>query len=494
MIKLYWYLSAYIRKHGLKFLAVVIGGWALFSLVIPLLMQHFSHGQTRYLGVVGEYTLDNLPDVIAQQLSRSLVTIDTDGSFVGDLGECFLSTDGLRYRCVLEEDLVWSDGRPLQASDLHYRVSGARVTFDNAKREIIYELPEVFASFPQLLTTPLLRLETVKKFGLWRRVEVYGLRAARLTSYEYRAASRHALKQVIVDDPVARQRFVYRFYYTQQQAVDGFKLGEVDYLFDVAAVGEVKDWPNTQVEERDLADQYLAVFFNNNDPLLTRNVRQALSYAVEKDRPGYERSPGPISKNSWAYFNGIKTYDKNIASGVERLLDELPAAPLELTLVTTADYFDVASRIKEDWDELSEAAVTACQESEDIEAAAKTACAYLHIDTHIQIQQLPDTNNFQVLLIGQKVALDPDQYSLWHSGLATNFTHYKNTKVDNFLERGRQTVVASERLANYQEFQQALLEDPPAIFLWYLKTADLRRDASRVGLELEVELPVGDAS
>ena len=222
-----------------------------------------------------------------------------------------------------------------------------------------------------------------------------------------------------------------------------------------------------------LPDQYLAVFFNTADPLLSRNLRQALSYAVEKERPGYTRAAGPISADSWAYFAGVKKYDKNIDSGVERLLDELPGEPIELELITTTSYFDIASRIKQDWEELGEAAATACLESDDIKD--KTPCEYLRIKVQIQIQSFPDTNNFQTLLIGHQVATDPDQYNLWHSDLATNFTHYKNTRVDNFLEKGRQTINPQERLTLYQEFQQALLEDPPAIFLWYLQSSDLAR-------------------
>ncbi len=441
LIKAYWYVTGYIRKHGWKFLLAIVAGGVIFSIIVPRLMRRFSHRRSYYIGVVGEYNLDSLPLVVRQQLSRSLVMSDSDGSFVPDLADKMsiekIDNSFRRYRFTLPEGIYWQDGKPLEATDINYRTKDANVTYDGL--EIVYELPEVFASFPQMLTAPLLRFERVKKWGMMDEIKVYGLSDVHLTSYKYLDDSHYALSQVVLDDVRSRERFVYRFYYTQAQAIDAFKLGEVDYLFDVTNVEEIKNWEMTEVTERLVPDQYLAVFFNTSDPLMTRNMRQALSYAVEKERPGYQRAVGPISEDSWAYFAEAKKYDKNIASGVERLLDEMPGEPIELSLITTSSFYDVASRIKEDWEELGEAAVEACQEDKEIKE--KSACEYLRIKVQIQIQTIPDTNNFQTMLVGQQVALDPDQYSLWHSDLATNFTHYKNTRVDNLLEKADKQLI-----------------------------------------------------
>jgi peptide/nickel transport system substrate-binding protein len=80
-----------------------------------------------------------------------------------------------------------------------------------------------------------------------------------------------------------------------------------------------------------------------------------------------------------------------------------------------------------------------------------------------------------LLLLGQEIPIDPDQYVMWHSSQATNFTNYKNTRIDSLLEKGRQTTEIAERRTIYQEFQQYLLEDPPAIFLKYLDNISIAR-------------------
>ena len=78
--------------------------------------------------------------------------------------------------------------------------------------------------------------------------------------------------------------------------------------------------------------------------------------------------------------------------------------------------------------------------------------------------------------MGQEIPVDPDQYFLWHSDQSTNFTNYQNTRIDSLLEKGRQTIDQNKRKEVYQEFQQFMLEDPPAIFLRHLFSFDVKRD------------------
>lgn len=471
MRKYYWYLTTYIRKHGFKFLIAIIIGVAIFSFSIPYLIKTFSFQEKYYIGIVGEYNLYNLPSEITEQLSHGLIEIKEDGSFEPSLAEkLIIQENNKSYRFIFDENLKWQDGQSFSPKDINYTLPEAKITYE--KNQITYELPEIFASFPQFLTKPLIRVEKYKKFNLFEIEKVYGLSNTILSSHQYNP-NKKSLKQVVLDDLNTKKRYIYRFYFTQDQAVDGFKLGEVDYLIDVTNLEEIKSWHTNKVQDRQLMDQYLAVFFNHADPLMTKNLRLALNYAVEKEAPGYTRAVGPIPANSWAYFPAVKRYDKNIAAGVERLLDELPGEALEIELVTTPNYYQIANLIKKDWEELGVAAATACLENKEVKN--KSQCEYLRLKVKLQIQSIPDTNDFQTMLIGQQIPADPDQYPLWHSNAATNFTHYKNTKVDNVLEKGRQTLSTTERITFYHEFQQALLDDPPAIFLWYLKSSDLAR-------------------
>lgn len=472
MRKLYWYITAYLRKHGWRFLLAVAASALVFYFLVPALIEVLQRQETYYIGVVGEYQLNNLPDMVQQQLSRGLLSVSDDGSFVPDIAEkVVIENNGQRYRLLMPTDLTWQDGETLTLDSIDYNLRDVTTTIEN--NEIIYDLPAPFASFPQYLTQPLLR-PAVKTWGkFFQDNTIIGLNNVVVKKISYQDHNQNNLAEIILDDLDSNKRYIYRFYFSQDQAIEAFKLGEVDYLFDVTNIEEIASWPTVVVNERSLDDQYLALFFNNQDPLFTKNVRLALSYAINKERGGYRRAVGPIPQDSWAYLKGLKTYDQNFDTAVARLLEELPGSPMEIELVTTTSYYSIANDIKNNWEELGEKAVQACLDSKEI--TDKKPCEYLRLKVKIQIQNFPDTNNFQTLLLGQEVSLDPDQYALWHSGLATNFTSYKNTKVDSLLETGRQTIEQQERQTIYQEFQQALLDDPPAVFLWYLKSSDLTR-------------------
>lgn len=472
MRKLYWYISAYLRKHGWQFLLALLSGIAIFSFLVPWLIRTLTRQETYYIGIVGEYQLYNLPSLVKEQLSPGLMEIDDDGSFIPDLAEkVIIENDGQRYRIILPENLLWQNGQRFATTDFNYQLKDVTVT--KTQTEVIYDLPAPYASFPQYLVEPILLPSTVGWSKFFQEETLIGLNNVEISKIKYTDGNKNNIREIVLDDLAEKKRYVYRFYFTQNQAMEAFKLGEIDYLFDVTNAEEIAGWSNVAINERENEDQYLAVFFNSNAPLMTKNLRLALSYAINKEYGGLKRALGPISESSWAFLKGVKPYDQNYQTAVERLLDELPGEPIELELVSTSSYYEIAQNIKHDWEELGERAATACLEDKDIKD--KKPCEYLRLKVKLQIQNFPDLNNFQTLLVGQEVSLDPDQYSLWHSGLATNFTGYKNTKVDSLLEKGRQTLDQKERLTIYQEFQQTLLEDPPAVFLWYLRSSDLVR-------------------
>jgi ABC-type transport system substrate-binding protein len=171
---------------------------------------------------------------------------------------------------------------------------------------------------------------------------------------------------------------------------------------------------------------------------------------------------------------GGKTYDKDWERGVERLLSEPPQMKLDLNLTTTIEYQERAEQIKKEWEEFGIFAAQRCQEDKAI--TDKSECERMQISVTIRVQSIPDTTNFQLLLIGYGIDPDPDQYAMWHSDQPTNITGYKNTRIDNLLEKARQSTDQSDRKQQYQEFQQFLLEDPPAIFLEYIKRYEVKRN------------------
>jgi peptide/nickel transport system substrate-binding protein len=466
MRKLYWYVTTYIKKHGWLLAISILGALVIFSFSISLIVQKLEFKKRRYIGLVGSYTLFDLPRPIQEKLSAGLTKVEPDDTVSPYVAERWtVEDDGKTYRFVIKKKLFWQDGQELTPSDVNYNFQNVEVI--TTPNDVVFKLPDVYVPFPTVAALPLLRTTEEPYLWFFKRPTLIGLGEYELEDY---SEDGQKLTQVVLDN--ATERLIYRFYLTESDAVLAFKRGEVDELPDFSSSYDIANWPNVGIQETLNTNQYLAVFFNNASPIFPKNVRQALSYALEKPT-GVERAYGPINPLSWAYLEGGRSYDKDLDRAVERMLDEPPSQPINFELTTTGTFSQDAEQIKQQWESFGQLASEKCQQNGDIKD--KNVCNNVKVQVVIRVTNFPDTSNFQALLIGQQIPPDPDQYHLWHSDQSTNFTQYKNTRIDALLEKGRTTPEKTERRALYQEFQQFFLEDAPAVFLRHLKSYDITR-------------------
>tara|TARA_B100001121_G_C18699717_1_gene626850 strand:- start:11170 stop:11595 length:426 start_codon:yes stop_codon:yes gene_type:complete len=81
--------------------------------------------------------------------------------------------------------------------------------------------------------------------------------------------------------------------------------------------------------------------------------------------------------------------------------------------------------------------------------------------------------NYDAVILGWSLGLDPDGFSIWHSSQypnGFNFIGYKNENVDRLLERGRTTVNPDKRKKIYQKIYQDIAMDVPYLFLYFPET------------------------
>jgi peptide/nickel transport system substrate-binding protein len=80
------------------------------------------------------------------------------------------------------------------------------------------------------------------------------------------------------------------------------------------------------------------------------------------------------------------------------------------------------------------------------------------------------TSDFDAVILGWSLSLDPDQFSIWHSSQnhpgQFNFINYNNPQVDKLLEQGRLELDPDKRMKIYHEFSRLLLEDSPIVYLF----------------------------
>ncbi|MCD6311843.1 MAG: peptide-binding protein, partial [Elusimicrobia bacterium] len=81
-----------------------------------------------------------------------------------------------------------------------------------------------------------------------------------------------------------------------------------------------------------------------------------------------------------------------------------------------------------------------------------------------------DSRDFDAVVLGWSLAVDPDCYSLWHSSEVRpggfNFISYSNPAVDSLIEKGRRSFDREERRKIYGEIQNIIAADQPCCFLY----------------------------
>ena len=77
---------------------------------------------------------------------------------------------------------------------------------------------------------------------------------------------------------------------------------------------------------------------------------------------------------------------------------------------------------------------------------------------------------FDAVIMGWSLGLDPDSYSIWHSTQypkGFNFIKYSNKEVDRLLEAGRSELNTAKRKTIYAKLYKIISEEQPYVFLWY---------------------------
>jgi peptide/nickel transport system substrate-binding protein len=389
------------------------------------------------IGVVGDFTPSTLPLSIQDLISMGLTSIAADGSAVPSLASSWEATNsGKTYVFTLRNDRTWQGGRQVTAHDINYNIRGVTlIPTDNNTLMAYLQYP--YSPFPTLVSKPIF-LPGLKGFGSY---EVSGIH---LQGDSVRSME---LTPLDISKENAKE---FTFYQTEEQAILSFKLGEVNELLELSTPSGLAHWGDVKIEKTTKYNRIVTLFYNMRDQRLQdKNLRQGLAYGVP-ELPN-ERAISPLSKTSWAYTENIRKYEYDPVQA-KKLIDhtQIGTGSAELTLSTFSQYLDVAQAIAQSWTSLG-------------------------VKTNVRVENdVPST--YQVLLSAQDVPPDPDQYLFWHSTQSqTNVTGYVNVKIDKLLEDGRQEVDQKKRKTIYADFQRRLVEDAPAVFLYYPVTYTIKR-------------------
>ncbi len=426
-----WIIKAFLAKHKKLLGAGLLVGLLVFffiSKILPFIPSPQKHVR---IGLVGSYSLDNLPDAVKFKLSQGLTNIATDGSAAPALAKDWKISEGNKvYTFTLKSNIYWQDGQLIKAQDINCSFKDVEVNIldDNT---LEFRLKEPFAPFLVAVSNPLFKNDLI------------GTGPFKLEGFKKRGEE---LESITISD--LNQKITYLFYPNMDTAKLAFKRGEVDVLEDlfINPFADEPDWQtHLNISSTIKKDRYTALFYNNQDELLgDKNLRQALTYAIKNKPQDESRVFTPINPDSWAFNSQVKKYEYDPEHSKE-IFSKIPRQEGEkfvIKISTSQSFLSLAEEIKASWEET------------------------LGIEVRVEVVNAIPAD-YQVFLGIQEIPDDPDQYMLWHSTRPENITKFNDPRVDKLLEDARKIQDQEERQLKYYDFQKFLLEEAPVAFIQY---------------------------
>lgn len=417
---------------------------------------------------------------ILENVLDTLVTLDAEQNVVPSLAESWeVSDDGLTWTFELREGVMFSNGRPMTAEDVVYTFermldpetgSGqayllAGVTDISAPDErtvvITLESPN-----PALLS----KLGGSKSVGIIARESVedgtintqpIGTGPFKITDFQpgvrvMLERNEHYWQEglpyldavevrIIPDESVRRSALV---------------SGDVDWAISVPAqsVDELKARDDVVVDEVPAGAYWYIGVNTEREPLDDERVRQAISYAINRDNVAAaaafgnaEPTQDPIPSSSvWNY--GYAPYEQNLDRARELLAEAGVSEGFELEIMPTTQY----------------------EESIRVAQVLQAELAQVGINATIRTLEWAEwleeegSGNYDTYICSWNGNVDPDDffYAQHKTGEVFNFTGYSNPTVDELLEEGRQTSDPEERRGIYEQINRTVVDDAPYIYLY----------------------------
>jgi len=464
-------------------------------------------GFPRYINPILAQTNDVDRD-IAKVVFSGLLKYNSEGKLEPDLAEKYsISPDGKTYTFSLKKNIKWHDGEKLLADDVIWTVqaiqnpdykSPLRMSWRGVEVEKIddftfsFKLSNVYAPFLNNLTFGILPKHIWEKIsstnfplaeynlkpigsGPYKFKEIQKDKAGTIKSLKLEAWSDYYFKEPYI------KTIVFKFFKDEDSAIGAYNIKEVDGLNFISAANLSKLKNNFNLNKF-ILPRYFAVFFNQTQSkvLSDKNVRQALAYGVNKDELIEKALSSqaqiinlPLPEIIFQPPPNLKTYNFNLEEAA-KILDEakwlqkdgtnlrektIDAAnlhenlALEFSLMTvdTPELIQVANLLKSNWEKIG-------------------AKINLEIKSIAEIQENIRNRQYQALLFGEVLGLNPDLFAFWHSSQkkdpGLNLSLYDNKEADKLLEEIRQELNEETRNQKYEQFQKLILEDLPAIFLY----------------------------
>ncbi|MFA5318070.1 MAG: ABC transporter substrate-binding protein [Patescibacteria group bacterium] len=478
-------------------------------------------------------SINTIDSDISSLVFSGLLKKDNDNKLIPDLAEKFeVSEDQKIYTFFLKEDIVWHDETNFSADDVVFTFnaignseykSPLKLSFEGVKVEKIDEqtvkfiLNEPYAAFLELLTVGIMPV------NLWQQIPPEAANLADLNlkpmgtgPYKFQSLTKDKngsiksyeleLNKDYFDKKPYIEKITFKFSPVFSESVAMLNEGRAEGIDYLPKEYEEKISSRNSYNLNYISQpQFTALFFNQNNlgALSDKRVRQALAYALNKaeitSHLQAEVIDNPVLPMFNEYYNPNNFKYEYDAEKAALLLENAGWKVVEVKPVENNEQDNQGDGEGEDSQEIVEPTIEPGQwrkkgdefliitittvdqtESAQVAEAIQNAWEAINVKTNLNILPSQSIQNdaiksraYQILLYGIILGSDPDQYPFWHSSQigpgGLNLANYNNKEVDALLEDGRITNNQEIRKEKYLKFQELIINDLPAIFLYTQK-------------------------
>lgn len=452
-------------------------------------------------GLVAFLAGESAASTITSDIYQSLLTYDENLSLKGELAEKWqVSNGGRTLTFTLRPNLTFSDGSPLTSAD----VLATFNTIINPKTRTPYAGDYLLVQKAEAPDARTFRVTYAEAFApalsSWAGLNILpkkeidktgddfnktALKEKPLGSGPYQLTRWRRGQDILLSaNPKAfNTPYIQQLYYrilpdSASQWLE-LKAGNLD-MADLTPLqfSRLTDapWFTSRYNKLSwLSNAYTFLGFNLKNPLFqNKQVRHALSYAV--DRQGIINAvlfgqgqpiAGVFKPGTWAYNPHIQAWPYNPAKA-KTLLAEQGWKPDASGLLRNAKGEPFAFTVTTN--QGNEVRIKAAQ-------IIQKQLADIGITMHIRVQEWSSfiTNtvkqrNFDAILLGWSLAIEPDPYDIWHSSKTKpdefNIIAYNNPEADQLMEQARHEFNQPKRQALLWRFQEVLADDQPYLWLY----------------------------
>ncbi|MFZ9643012.1 MAG: peptide-binding protein [Candidatus Methylopumilus sp.] len=451
-------------------------------------------------GLIAMIAGESSASAIASNIFNSLLKYDKNLELTGELAQSWeVSADQKSITFHLKPNLKWADGQPLTSADVlftwqtvtddhtrspygaDYKLVKKAETPDPNTFKVTYAQPYAPAldswSGLHILPKHLLQGQDINNTAFarhpvgshyyqldqWKKGESISLK--RNPNATQGQAKIDRLVSRIIPDRAAQ------FLELMADNIDSMSLNSIQYA---RIFPSRPDLTAKIAQYKELGNSYTYLGFNlKRKPFDDVRVRQAINYAIDKQEiiDGVLLGLGlPVAS---PYKPGTRWSNPK--------LQPYPYDPQKaIALLKEAGFedHDHDGILDKDGKPLSFEILTNQNKEREMSAVlVQRRLKEIGIDVKIRvvewatfISRFIKTGDFNVVLLGWGLGLEPDQFNIWHSSQQApgqfNFIGYHNPKVDKLLEAGRLELNPDKRMKIYHQFAEILLQDSPVVYLF----------------------------